>query len=400
MPIHARPPLRLLLASLLAATLALLLDACATTPPPAAPAPPPSIAESLADASPPPPSASAATPSPPPALPTRPPPAPTAPDAGPAPALALQQRATACLLDPTCPASEADRLFRAADDAHEDAVDCFRFADGDDTQKDLARARACLARSLSASKCDGSSADLGQAELAMDLIDGVGGPQDITGARKLFDGCFADVTQQEVLEYADARAASATAPHKDFCKDYGGTTLTSNACAARGRQHQETQSALLAKKAVAGLDDEGKRLFAAASAAYASYVGAMGSYVYEVWKDGTIRNMEALAEESALLERRTMEIGRFAHLAATATSADELARSSRNVDDALKKQRARAATDDVRAKIADAQRAWSGYRDAEVALYVHVFGGATRSDEVRDAVRVSLNKARTLDLGK
>ena len=70
------------------------------------------------------------------------------------------------------------------------------------------------------------------------------------------------------------------------------------------------------------------------------------------------------------------------------------------MDDALKKQRARAATDDVRAKIADAQRAWSGYRDAEVALYVHVFGGATRSDEVRDAVRVSLNKARTLDLGK
>jgi hypothetical protein len=311
-----------------------------------------------------------------------------------------QQRALFCLDDPTCPASEADRLFRAAADAQEDGVDCFRFADGDGTRKDLPRARACLERAAPAMKCEGSSAGLEQAELAMDRIDGVGGPVDIPGARTLFDGCFADITQQEILGHATAREANSAAPRVDFCKDYGGTTLTGNECSARARQHEATRAALQAKSAAATLDDEGKKLFAAASSAYASYASAMGSYVYEVRKDGSIRNAEALAEETAILSRRTAALAKFGKFAPGASSPQDLEKSARALDVARKKRAAGAAPPDTRAKIAEAESAWTAYRDAEIALYVHAFGTASTETEVRDAVLARLNKERLVDLAR
>ncbi len=328
-------------------------------------------------------------------------PAALSPDAAPptVPSLTLQQRAEACLEDPSCPASEANRHFRAPHDAHENAVDCLRFADGDGTQKDAARARACLERSLAGTKCDGSSAGLWQAELATYLIDAVGGPADLRRARALFDGCFDDVTRQAVLEHAAAREANPASPRLDFCKDSGGTTLTSNECSARARQHEATRGALQAKSAAAGLDDEGRRMFAAASSAYASYASAMGSYVYEVFKDGSIRNGAALAAESDLLARRTASIAKLPSFTPRATSPAEVERSSRNVDVALKKRTASAGTPELKATITEAQAAWTAYRDAEIALYVHAFG-AKGPDVVHDALLVRLNGERVLDLGR
>jgi hypothetical protein len=315
-----------------------------------------------------------------------------------APPPTLQERATACLTDPTCPAAEADRLFRVADDARLDTVDCLRFADGDGTTKDLSRARACLLRTTSTSKCDGSSAGLSEAELAIYLIDGVGGPEDIPAARRVFDGCFNDVTAQAVLAHADAKAANPGAPGVDFCKDYGGTTLTANACLARARQHEETRAALQAKSVVAGLDDEGKRLFAVASAAYTAYVDAMGSYVYEVFKDGSIRNAMALEEESGLLARRTAEVAGLGRVAPKAAAPIEIERAARKVDAALKKQSAAAATEEIRGRIAEAQRAWVAYREAETALEVRAFAAKANEEAVRGAEGVRLDEERVSDV--
>jgi len=312
----------------------------------------------------------------------------------------LQQRATLCLDDPTCPATEADRLFRAADDAGEGGVDCFRFSDGDGTKKDLARARACLERDAASMKCDGGSAGLEQAELAIYRIDGVGGPQDIRAARALFDGCFADVTQEGVLEYAAAREANPAAPRVDFCKDRGGTTITSDECSARARQREATRVALQAKSVAAALDVDGKKLFAAASTAFASYANAMGSYVYELFKEGSIRNAEALAEETALLSRRTAALAKFATFAPAAIAPQDLERSSRSVDAARRKRTAGSGTPDIRATIEAAESAWTTYRDAEIALYVHAIGARSTPDAVRSAVLLRLNKERVVDLGR
>jgi hypothetical protein len=316
------------------------------------------------------------------------------------PQLTTQQRAELCLDDPTCPASEADRLFRAADDVREEGVDCFRFADGDGTKRDLGRARACLERAATAMKCDGNSADLGQAELAIYRIDGVGGAEDIRGARQLFDGCLADITKQEVLGHATEREANPAARPVDFCKDYGGTTLTGDECSARARQREAARSALQAKSTVAALDGEGKRLFAAADSAHASYASAMGSYVYQVFKDGSIRNTQALAEETAILSRRVAALAKFATFTPSPASPQDLEKSSRSVDAALKKRIADGATPDIQAKVAEAQTAWTTYRDAEIALYVHAFGAATTRDAVRGGVLVRLNKERVVDLGR
>jgi hypothetical protein len=249
-------------------------------------------------------------------------------------------------------------------------------------------------------KCEGGSAGLEQAELAIYRIDGVGGPQDVRAARALFDGCYADVTQQNVLEHAAAREANPAAPRVDFCKDYGGTTITSDECAGRARQREATRVALQAKGVAAALDVGGKRLVAAASTAFASYANAMGSYVYELFKDGSIRNTEALAEETALLSRRTAALAKFATFAPAAVAPRDLERSSQNVEAASKKRAAGSATPDIRARIEEAESAWTAYRDCEIALYVHAFGARSTPDAVRSAVLVRLNKERVVDLGR
>ena len=310
--------------------------------------------------------------------------------------LSLQTRALACLNDPTCSAAEADRLFRAADDAREDAVDCFRFADGDGTKADPRRARACLERAVASASCGGSSADLSQAELAVDLIDGVGGPVDIARARRIFDGCFDDVTKQTVLDHARAREADAGAPLVSFCKDYGGTTLTGNECSARARQHEETRGALAAKRVVAELDPDGRALFVTATRAYAAYADAMGSYVYEIYRDGTIRNAAALATESALLARRTTAVARLATYTPPPTTPVEAAASAKRLASAVKT--AKAETAGVATELAHCQSAWSAYVDAEIALYVRALGARAAPDAVERAVRVRLEKERVADL--
>jgi uncharacterized protein YecT (DUF1311 family) len=68
--------------------------------------------------------------------------------------------------------------------------------------------------------------------------------------------------------------------------------------------------------------------------------------------------------------------------------------------DATLRKRSAGATANVHAKIAEAQTAWTIYRDAEIALYVHAFAAKSTPDAVRCTILVRLNKERVVDLGR
>jgi uncharacterized protein YecT (DUF1311 family) len=302
------------------------------------------------------------------------------------------QKAESCLADPFCAAGEADRLFLAADSARAPELDCFRFLDGAGVGRDLRRGRACLERGVSTSKCEGGSAGLDRAELAVMLIDGKGGAADVPRARALFAGCFEDVTASYIHAHADAKEHDPHAAPADFCKDNGGTTLTSNECGGRALTEEETRLALATKVVVARLDEESARLLVAASKAYAAYVSAMGGYAYDVFVDGSIRNMMMLGRERELDRARTKELGELGHFTAPETSAEDVSRAEKRAAAAL--AAVTSATPAEKTALDATAAAWSAYRDAEVRFYVKALGPKQGADRVERAVRVRLETRR------
>jgi hypothetical protein len=303
-----------------------------------------------------------------------------------------EERAEQCLADPLCPAAEADRLFVAAEDAHSAGVDCFRFLDGDGTKRDPVRGRACLERSVGSGDCGGSSAGLDRAELALLLIDGVGGAPDIPRARALFAGCFADVTASGVLAHADAKEHDPKALAVNFCKDQGGTTLTSNECAVRARTIEETRADLAAKALASSLDEASVRAFDEASKAYAVYVSAMGAYAYEVYIEGSIRNGMALAREQELYRTRAKELGELGRFVVAETEAADVASAETRTRVAL--AAIPVGTPAEKAALDKTQTTWSAYRDAEVRFYALALGPKQGADRVERAERVRLETRR------
>jgi hypothetical protein len=307
------------------------------------------------------------------------------------------QQAEACLADPSCLAVEASRLFVAADDAHETLADCWRFLDGVGVPRDVVRARACLERDVAslhvAAGCrDGSSAGNDQADLAMLRIDGIGGPQDIAGARSLLDQCFDDVTKQGILEHAAEKERAPATKAVGFCRELGGTTLTWNTCAARARSAEWTNALLVEKRISARLDANGKRSLAAAHSAYERYVSAEGRFVYEVYLDGSQRNVLALGREQALIAERAKAIARFDSFVTKDVGADAVVRASRAVDVALAK--VQTSTPAEITALLSTQETWLAYRDAEAALYVGAFGATQGADRVRATILVDVAQRR------
>ena len=313
-------------------------------------------------------------------------------DAQATPPLSAVERAEDCLINPLCSATEAARLFVAASDAEDSTLDCFRFVDGAGAARDLERARACLERSEKAMHCAGSSPDFEAVELAMMRIDGVGGKADVAAARALLADCFRDVSTTAVLEHADAKEHDPRTPAVDFCKDIGGTTFTMNQCAIRENANADTETEVEGKVIVTDLDDDGVKSFIASEKAYTDYVAAMGAFVYEVYVEGTIRDLMSLNEQSLLKAARAAEVAAFPKFVATDTSTAEVERAQRNSAAAMSK-----VTTETRAekeKLQQTQRAWIAYRDADVALYQHVFGPKQGRDRVRSALLVRLESRR------
>jgi hypothetical protein len=315
-------------------------------------------------------------------------------DAGAVAAAGASQRAEDCLASPTCPAADAARLFVAASDANDPDVDCFRFVDGMGTARNVMRARACFEHQENAHACGGGSPDLQAAELAMMQIDGVGGRANIPAARALLAGCFDDATLSGILEHAAKKERDPKTPSVDFCKDIGGTTITMNECMARESQNADTQRELEAKVVVAGLDSTGQRLFAASEKAYAEYVSAMGTFVYEVYVQGTIRGAMSIGEEHALKVAHAKDLAEFPRFVAKETSDRDVESAQRAAASALAKAVAGTTTPAEKEALQKTQRTWTAYRDAEVGLYEYVFGPKQGANRVHAALLLRLESRR------
>jgi hypothetical protein len=309
----------------------------------------------------------------------------------------LTEQANACLADPSCLAVEASRLLVAADDAHDPGESCHLFLYGVGVARDVARARACLEREVTrlgvAQGCrGGDSGDVAQAQLAYLRIDGVGGPQDLAGARALFDKCFVDVTKSAVLDHAADKERDRATKAVDFCGEVGGTMMTANMCAADAQRRASIKAFLLEKRIAARLDASARPLLAAARTAYDAYVDAEGAFAYQVYVEGSLRNAIAMNREESLVGARANAMAHFDSFVAKDVTRDDVARAARAVDAAV--ARVQTQTPEEKQALAKTQEAWLAYRDAEVALYVAAFGGAQGAERVRNAVLVELGGRR------
>ena len=318
-----------------------------------------------------------------------------------------RRRAEACLADPACAASEAERLFLEADAAGDPLLDCTRFLHGVGVKKDAVRARTCLERRAGRLTCDGGSPELDLAELAELRIDGIGGRRDLAGATRLLAGCYEDITVQTLRERASTVAANPATPPLDFCTSLGGTQVVMDACTWRARLRERDRTSLLAKSIAAGLDAPGKALLRTAMKAHDAYVHAAGMHVIAVYDGGSIRFVLGAQRERELEAERANDLGAFGGFVAPALGADDLARARSAHAKALADQattgpaespEAALAAKQVKEALAEAERAWGKYRDAELALHEHVFGAAQGKARVRDAITLRLleRRARTI----
>jgi Lysozyme inhibitor LprI len=317
-------------------------------------------------------------------------------------ALSANVRGEKCLEDLVCSAAEVQRLFVQSDDAREHDVNCFRFLDGVSVARDVSRARTCFERivgSVEGAQCDHGrfGADLSMAILATMRIDAVGGVKDVAGARAYLASCAKDVTQTSILEHAANVERDPKTLPVDFCKDIGGTTITSNACQMWVRDQARDRGLLAAKVAAAGLSEPGMELLRTATTRYDAYVKAAGLFVYQVSIKGSIRGLRSMNSESTLQTKRAIELAAFKRYAAPETSIADVAKARTPVAEKVKTLTSTGPVPE-RDAFKKSQEAWNAYRDAEIAFYVHVFGPAQGEARVRNAMTVRLETRRVADI--
>ncbi len=302
-------------------------------------------------------------------------------------AAAMLARAEKCLADSAC-TEDADALYRQADDAGAKDVSCLRFYYGIGITRDLARTRACLERQVDG-KCGGSSPDLGRLYLAAMLIDAQGGPADAARAKALFTDCFHDAAVTGVL--AEVAKRSQPDPKRaplDFCNDIGGTTLSMGECRGVERDRADAERIRVEKLYFPKLDAAGKKLAASARDAWNQSVEKESAIFYDVYKGGTIRSNVTAGHENAL---QTYRAEAMAHLFAYKPNPG--ADPARAESDMEKAYVEACKGDAERKKVCAASRkAWTAYRDAEVALYVHVHGASLGEQDVARDVKTTVTR--------
>lgn len=318
-------------------------------------------------------------------------PAPTttaSPALSPTEAANLLASAEKCFADPACDPKQAEDMYRRADDAGAKDVSCFDFYYGIHVRQDLQRARACFERQVAAGgTCGGSSPDLSRAYLAAMLIDAQGGPADAARATALFTGCFADATVKGLGEEAPQR--SALAPDRkplDFCADIGGTTITIGQCEMVEARKAKGLQQRVDRELAAKLDAAGMALAGKAREAYRKFADKQGEAAADRYRGGSLQGNAWQGRQNALEKQR---IEALAHLFAYKLGAGgDPARAERDLDKAYRE----AAEGDAQHKklLGAARKAWNAYRDAEIALYVHVFGATMGKREVEQDVKAML----------
>jgi uncharacterized protein YecT (DUF1311 family) len=365
---------------------ALAVAACDAAPPivatpdtavPTVPAPPPLLARAPIETG---------APAPPPA----PAAAPPRPSVTPGEAAAALARAEKCIADPDC-TDDVDALYRKADDGGAAGVSCFRFYWGVGVAKDLGRARACFERKVAAEPpCTGESPGLDRVNLASMLVDAQGGPADAARAEALFAGCFADASVTGVLAEIPTRSQPDPARQPlDFCRDIGGTTYSIGMCHVAERERLAVERARLDKLVFPRLDAVGRKLAVAARKAHGAFANAPGEVYGDKYRGGSLQSNASASEENRIHQKRADALAHFFDYKPT-PGADP-AKAERALDKAY---RAACDTDAERRKLcAAARRAWTAYRDAEVAFYVEVHGKDAAPD-----VRATLAEAYRAEL--
>jgi uncharacterized protein YecT (DUF1311 family) len=314
----------------------------------------------------------------------------------PADATALLQRATKCIEDPSC-ADDGAALFREAYEAHAKDVSCFRFYYGIGVPKDVTLARACFEREVALDKCDGSSPDLDRLYLAAMRIDGVGGPAQPTTVEPLFTGCFHDVGVTGLL--AEIAKRSHPDPKRvpiDFCEMIGGTTMTMGACLGLQHDRVVADRARVERQLFVTLGAEGKPLLVAASDAWSRFADKEGMVRGDVYRGGTMSSNASFGHEIELEKQRLEALAHFAEYKPNASA--NHGRAERDLSAAYRRA---CETDGERKKLCvDAKQAWSTYREAEVALYAHAFGGSTAAPDVTRDVRTTTTTRYAADLAE
>lgn len=337
----------------------------------------PGAAASSAAAPAPPPSASAS------ATASAPPPSPEA-------AREMLARAEKCFLDLQCSPAQAEALYRGADDGGAPGVSCFAFYYGINVTRDLPRARACFERQVKAGPaCNGSSPDLDRMMLASMLIDAQGGSAEPERAMALLAGCFEDASVQGIKEQAQKRRDLAPSREPlDFCKDEGGTTITIGQCHLVETQRLQANRLRVEREIAPRLDADGKRLSVKAQEAWSAFAAKQAEANADRYRGGSLQSNAQRSGQNELEQRR---VEALSHLFEYRLSpgADPAA-ADRAVEGAYKEARQ---GDAHHAKLFEAARAaWKRYRDAEIALYVHLFGKGLGEREVKRDVQAMLTK--------
>jgi uncharacterized protein YecT (DUF1311 family) len=324
----------------------------------------------------------------------RPTAAPT-PAVSPAEAAALLAHAEKCLTDATC-TEDGEALFKRADDAGAAGISCFRFYHGIGVAQDLPRARACFERQVAAAPaCGGSSPDLERVILAAMLIDAQGGPADPARAEALFTGCFKDAAVSGVLEEIPKRSqpdpARATL---DFCNDIGGTTYSIGQCHVVDRARVADQRLRVDRALFPRLDAAGRQLAVKAREAWSVFADKQGALHGDKYRGGSLQSNAWASKENELQKKRAeaaahlfdYKLSAGADPAAAARDLEKAYRESCNQDADRKKL------------CATARKAWTAYRDAEIALYVRALGATLGEKELTRDLTTTLTRAYAADL--
>ncbi|HEU4538280.1 MAG TPA: hypothetical protein VFS00_29370, partial [Polyangiaceae bacterium] len=146
--------------------------------------------------------------------------------------LKLEAQASACLDDAACDDAELARRLRSA--AARGADVCSYWLEGLGVARDESLARACLERHVATeSPPDGSSCSNARLQLALLIGLGRGGRAEPEAARRLLDGCFADMSQGSVL--AAIEAGETPRGGAELCELGGLTTFSFGACSGPER---------------------------------------------------------------------------------------------------------------------------------------------------------------------
>ena len=227
--------------------------------------------------------------------------------------------------------------------------------------------RACLEKAVAAeARCEGgSSPDLATLELSVALIDGIGGPIDVPGGRKLLDGCFRDVSVDAVLEHVQLKADKPRTPPFEKCEDFAQTTLAITECL---QQHIQNERAWLRRER-RGYGPVTRPAFDVATAAAKTWMQALGDIEYQRYGDGTMRGPAMLSRIYGAMKKRRARLAEIRGWSAIEASADERDRARWKLENALHTIETEAEPDEKHALIEE-EKAWIAFRDAEVALYV------------------------------